>query len=228
VLCPPAGARAGAVGQVRRVAELTGALPVVMTAERHDRAVALVSHVPQVASSLVAGRLADADADLLALAGQGVTDVTRVAASDPDLWTAILEGNAPAVLEVLDALAADLAATRAALAEAVRGNQELAGDPEADSDVHALLERGNVGRRRLPGKHGGAAAQFVVVPVVVDDRPGELARLLVASGDAGVNVEDIAIEHSPGQAVGLVELSVRPEAAGRLADALSAAGWSVH
>jgi prephenate dehydrogenase len=228
VVCPPPQARPGAEERVRRLAQLCGATPVTLPAARHDRAVALVSHVPQVAASLVAGRLADADADLLALAGQGVTDVTRIAASDPGLWTAILEGNASAVLEVLDGLADDLESVRRSLVESLSTSSDLSTNRDTDSALRRVLERGNRGRARLPGKHGGAPSTFVLVPVVIEDRPGELARLLVACGEAGVNVEDVSIEHSPGQPVGLVELSVRPDAAPHLGTALAAGGWSVH
>jgi prephenate dehydrogenase len=62
--------------------------------ERHDAAVAAVSHVPQLAASLVAARLEPLDDAAVALAGQGLRDVTRIAASDPGLWTQILAGNA--------------------------------------------------------------------------------------------------------------------------------------
>ena len=66
------------------------------------------------------------------------------------------------------------------------------------------------------------------MPVVIPDQPGALARLFVAAGDAGVNVEDVSIEHAPGQPVGLVELSVRPELADALTASLQASGWRVH
>ena len=79
-----------------------------------------------------------------------------------------------------------------------------------------LVERGRAGRARLPGKHGAARVDFSTVQVVIADRPGELARLLVACGQAGVNVEDVAIEHSPGHPVGLVELAVRPDSVAAL------------
>ena len=91
-----------------------------------------------------------------------------------------------------------------------------------------LVERGRAGRARLPGKHGAARVDFSTVQVVIADQPGELARLLVACGQAGVNVEDVAIEHSPGHPVGLVELAVRPDSVTTLAGALAAGGWSVH
>ncbi len=65
-------------------------------------------------------------------------------------------------------------------------------------------------------------------PVVIPDQPGELARLFDATGAAGVNIEDVRIEHSPGLPVGVAELSVRPAEAGVLLDALEAGGWPVR
>lgn len=64
--------------------------------------------------------------------------------------------------------------------------------------------------------------------VVIPDRPGELARLFQAAGSAGINIEDITIEHSPGLPVGVAELWVRPDEVARLSDVLAAAGWPVR
>ena len=66
------------------------------------------------------------------------------------------------------------------------------------------------------------------VQVVIPDRPGELARLFDAAGAAGINIEDITIEHSPGLPVGVAELWVRPDESGRLSDVLAASGWPVR
>ncbi|RJK93190.1 prephenate dehydrogenase [Vallicoccus soli] len=203
------------VRRVRALVTACGAVPVEAGAEEHDEAVALVSHVPQVVSSLLAGRLVDAPAAAVALAGQGLRDTTRVAGSDPALWTAILAANARPVRAVLEALRADLDRLLGALGH-------------DDDGVRDALARGVEGRARIPGKHGGTPTTYAAVPVVLRDRPGELARVFLEAALAGVNVEDIAMEHSPGQPVGLVELLVRPEAAGRLADALAAHGWVVH
>ena len=183
-----------------------------MDAAAHDTAVALVSHVPQVAATLVAARLAEGPEDALTLTGQGLRDVTRVAASDPDLWIDVLAANADPVAQILTELRADVDGAIAAL-------HELADDPDwGRTSLRELLVRGNAGRARLPGKHGAPPTSYAVVPVVLPDRPGELARLFADAGDAGVNIEDVRIEHSPGQPVGLVELSCRPgggRAAGR-------------
>jgi len=238
VLTPSAATSPLALARARWLAARCGAQVVTMTPERHDAAVALVSHIPQLMASLTAARLESADWDLVALSGQGVRDVTRIAASDPALWTQIMASNAPFILEVLDSLRRDLDEARDALAAVHTAGRSsaLGGDPRlADSStdrlmrpVTSLLERGNAGRGRIPGKHGAAPATYTLVPVVVADSPGELARLLVACGDAGINVEDVSIEHSQGQPVGLVEIAVRPMAAPVLAAALRQRGWSVH
>ena len=92
----------------------------------------------------------------------------------------------------------------------------------------ALLDHGSAGVARLPGKRGGPARADSIVQVVLPDQPGELARLFQAAGEAGINIEDIGIEHSPGLPVGVAELTVRPDAVGPLTEALAASGWPVR
>ena len=101
VVVPTETSRPEAVELVRQAAVAAGSAVSVMGAADHDAAVAVVSHVPQVAASLVAGRLRDVSDPAVALAGQGLRDVTRIASSDPRLWTQILAGNAAAVRDVL-------------------------------------------------------------------------------------------------------------------------------
>ena len=220
VLCPDEATDPHAVTRALAVARLAGGIPVTMPAAAHDAAVALVSHAPHVVAALMAARLADAPAHEVRLAGQGVTDVTRVAAGDPGLWTEILTANAAAIAAVLRAFRADLDRVVAAL--------DAAGDDDGRAAVRAVLAGGVEGRSRLPGKHGAPHVEYATVTVVVDDRPGQLAALFADAGAAGVNVEDVRIEHSPGQPVGLVELDVRPGSDEVLAKALAARGWHIR
>jgi prephenate dehydrogenase len=62
---------------------------------------------------------------------------------------------------------------------------------------------------------------------MVDDRPGELARLLAELGELGINLEDLRLEHSPGAQVGLAEIAVLPEVLTRTVDDLTARGWRI-
>ncbi|GAA4685196.1 prephenate dehydrogenase [Frondihabitans cladoniiphilus] len=195
-----------------------GATPIEMTPEEHDAGVAVVSHAPQVVASLMAARLRDAPDTSLGLAGQGVRDVTRIAASDPTLWVQILGANAGGVAEVLRALREDLDGVISALDE-----------PEHPGALRVLAETigaGNAGVSRLPGKHGQSKTYRQVI-VMVDDTPGQLGRLLTEMGEIGVNLEDLRLEHSPGAQFGLAEVSVVPEHEERLIDDLVRRGWTI-
>jgi prephenate dehydrogenase len=220
-LCPEPETSAQATETVTDLVRACGAVPLRTDAAAHDRWVALISHAPHLVSAAMAARLEAAPAQALDLTGQGLRDVTRIAAGDTALWTQILIANAAPVAEVLAAVAADLAEAARALAQNAEGE-----DPE--KTVVTLLDRGQAGVARIPGKHGGAPRPFAVVQVVIPDQPGELARLFQATGAAGVNIEDVRIEHSPGLPVGVAELSVRPAEAGTLLDALEAGGWPVR
>ena len=226
VVAPGPQASANAIDMVRRIAEAAGSAVLVMTPDEHDAAVAVVSHVPQIAASLVASRLRDLPFGSVALSGQGIRDVTRIAASDPGMWTQILAANAPAVRRVLESLADELGAVLVAL-------RQLEADSEGGSvGARAVLARtvadGNAGQARIPGKHGAAPTTYATVVVVVPDEPGALGRLLRDVGDAGVNMEDLHLEHGVGQPFGLAELSVMPGAVQHLMTALTALGWPVH
>ncbi|MGZ4600846.1 MAG: prephenate dehydrogenase [Oryzihumus sp.] len=243
VVAPGPQADPPAVAAVRSLGEAVGAAVTQMSPEEHDAAVAAVSHVPQVAASLVAGRLRDLPASAVALSGQGIRDVTRIAASDPAMWTQILAANAPAVRAVLLALRADLDGVLGALEALGAGDEAgepgtatagdvIPGAPERGVGARAVLARavaeGNTGHARIPGKHGAAPTTYATVAVVVPDEPGALARLLHDVGEAGINLEDLHLEHGLGQPVGLAELSVLPAAQEPLTAALAALGWRVH
>lgn len=218
VVCRDEQTRAADLALVEDLALDVGAMPLEMTPEEHDRSVALTSHVPQVVASLLAARLATADEDALRLAGQGVRDTTRIAASAPELWVQILGANAEPVVEVLDALSADLAAVTDALREP--------GAPGARRAVAETIRMGNDGVERLPGKHG-QNSRFEQLVVMVDDTPGQLGRLFGELGELGVNVEDLRLEHSPGAQFGLAEISVAPAALLGAVEGLQQRGWRI-
>ncbi|WP_299445074.1 prephenate dehydrogenase [uncultured Phycicoccus sp.] len=209
---------------VSDVARAAGAAVRRLPPAEHDRAVAAVSHVPQLAASLVAARLEALDEAAVALAGQGLRDVTRIAESDPHLWTQILAGNAGAVREVLDGLAADLGAVVDALAALEAG----ADAPGARGTLATTIAAGNAGHARIPGKHGAAPTIYETVRVLVPDEPGQLGRLFADIGEIGTNIEEFHLDHGLGQDFGLAEVDVVPAAAAGLADALATRGWRIH
>jgi prephenate dehydrogenase len=212
----------GAVGDVSALARACGAVPISMTADAHDAALATVSHLPHLVASLLAAQLVSSDEATVALGGTGLHDTTRVAAGDPDLWTQILLANADHLSVALSGFASDVART-------VDDLQRIAaGDRAAAVALTETLRRGAAGRARVPVKRGQPAAGFVTVPIVVRDAPGELASVLRTLGDAGINLEDVRVEHEPGRARGVVELDVREDAAAKLIACMQEAGWEVY
>lgn len=226
VICPATepdgGAQLSTAAAVERATALgrtLGASVHRMDAATHDESVALISHLPQVAASLVASRLQDAPVGALALSGNGLRDVTRIAASDPTLWVQILSANAGSVVELLYGLREDV--------ERLIATLEAPAAPGSQADIAQLVAEGNAGVVRIPGKHGAPPQSFAVVTVIVDDKPGQISAVLNDVSTVGVNVEDLRMEHSAGHQVGMVELSVLPGRRDELADALTEMGWKV-
>src|SRR6478609_10192752 len=134
-----------AVALVETLAQLCGAEPVRLSPVEHDRAVARTSHLPHLLAVLTAGQLAEAQPEHLSLSGQGVRDVTRIAAGDPDMWGQILTANHAAVTEILRDVQGDLDRLLGVL------------DRGEDDSLGEILARGVSGTQAIPGKHGGPA-----------------------------------------------------------------------
>jgi prephenate dehydrogenase len=211
VVTPHATATPGAVETVLALGRACGARTMVMDPREHDQAVAAVSHLPHAVSAMVAAGLENRPEEHLALAGQGVRDVTRIAAGDPVLWEQILAGNALAVGRELVALGDRIRDLGERLA--TRGN------------VQELLEAGRRGTLAISGKHGMRAVDYAVATVEIPDTPGSLARLFADADDAGVNIEDISIEHDEVRHVGRLKIEILPDRAEHFVTFMRERGW---
>jgi prephenate dehydrogenase len=210
IITPLEATSGESISLVKELIEKLGARVIAMSPEDHDAAVAAVSHLPQIVSSLLAAQLEGKSSEYLALAGTGVLDTTRIAGSNPDLWSEILNLNRDALMPLLKDFQKDLSTL-------IDGY-----------DVKNILERGRRGRQSLPGKHRTASRNYTYLPVVLEDKPNQLARLFDECAKANVNVEDITIEHSPEQETGLVLLALSASNADLLQRHLAASGWRVH
>ena len=191
-----------------------GATPIELTALDHDAAVAKISHLPQIAASLLAKQLSGTPAEWMELAGQGLRDTTRIAGSDESLWKEIIYSNRAEISELLISLQNDLAQMIAAL-----------DDP---AKIAELIAAGRDGKAMIPGKHGGKAREYSYLPIVIDDKPGQLGAIFNECAAMQVNVEDLNIEHSPGQLSALITLSLSAHDAEKLSAHLTSIGWNVH
>ena len=217
ILTPTARTSSTAYGVAARLAGVLGARVVALDPAAHDDLVARLSHLPQLVASAivdVAARAGDKDA-LLGLAGGGFRDVTRIAASKPDLWVSIIRTNKTAVLRALDRFGASLAG----VADMITA--------ERWDDLAGWLTSSRTARLELFAKpvHTG---EPVGLSLMIPDRPGVLAEVTTEAGRLGANIEDLRIVHSTEGGRGRLELVVAgTEAADGLASALSALGYHV-
>jgi prephenate dehydrogenase len=104
-LCPAEGVDVTAYRRMVDLVTSIGARPTSVDAAQHDKIVAMVSHLPQLVSTSVMNSVLQASSngsgEVLALAGTGFQDVTRLAASSPELWTGICSYNQQAISEAL-------------------------------------------------------------------------------------------------------------------------------
>lgn len=157
--------------------ETVGARPVVMTAERHDRAVAAVSHLPQLLAVALVETAARYGDDALSLAAGGFRDMTRIAGSPFSTWGPILRDNRDAVLDTLRTM--------------VRVLEDVQADVGRDlSGLEDVFERAGKTRAALPSSSKGSLAPLSDVVVWADDRPGFLHALTGVVADAGLNLRD--------------------------------------
>ena len=221
IVTPAQGSSERAVAAARSLGEVTGSTVYELDAQAHDEAMALVSHFPQMVASLLGSTLArsignQAAEEQLALAGQGLRDTSRLAASDSAFWSELLIANS-----LVDAaLLRNLAEEAIELATALESGRA--------EKVRSILDTGRAGQAKIPGKHGAKARDYTYLPVVINDAPGQLALLFEECARAGVNVEDLSIEHSPGQATGLITLALSEQDAFTLQKHLTTTGWSAH
>jgi prephenate dehydrogenase len=200
------GADARALERVEAFVAKIGARPVRLDAERHDRLVAMVSHLPQVASTALMGVAATEEAgepELLLLAAGGFRDLTRLAASSPHLWSDILVANGDAIGRAISLYVERLTRLREMVEAGDAGEVERAFGEAKDARLSLAAK---------PQVRAGVAVLQVPVP----DRPGVLAEVTAAMSQAGVNIEDLQIVHSPEGGRGTVHLTV---AAGASPDA---------
>lgn len=193
---------------------LLGATPLALNPERHDELVALTSHLPQIVASALMSVAGDEDW-LPKLAAGGFRDTTRLAGSSADLWVGIVEQNREQILKVLDGFRSQLGRWRELIAES------------SWDDLHSELSRARQARSKIPSKPGREVLIELTIPI--PDRPGVLGHLTTALGEAGVNIEDMQIDHSSAGGRGNVHILVEGSQAAKAAEsALVSEDFEVH
>jgi prephenate dehydrogenase len=218
ILTPTEHVEAAAYRTLHALLSRLGARVMALDADKHDDLMAIISHLPHLTATTLmnlAAERGEEHAGLLSLAAGGFRDVTRVAASNPDIWLDICAENAVAIASVLREFAGRLL--------------ELSDLVEAGSrsDLRERFLSAREARRNLPGKQIDGELIELLVPI--PDRPAVLAEVTTAVGDLGINIEDLQITHSEEGGRGTLRLLILgKEGATRVQAALSSRGYDVR
>jgi len=204
--------------RLQRTVSGLGARPQAIDPAAHDRLLATISHLPHVLANALAAEAAAElirDSERLPEVGPSFRDATRVAGSNPMIWADIFASNRAAVADSVEAVARRLGEA----AELIRR-----GDRDAVAAWHAAAGED----RRLLLEPGLEAGPLRELRIVVANRPGTIAALALALGEAGVNIEDMALYPAPDMTSGAVTLWVAgDEQAGRAAALVRELGHTV-
>ena len=192
-----------------------GADVVTMTAERHDRLVAVVSHVPHLTAATMMALADDRaldDSPLLRLAAGGFRDMTRIAAGHPGIWLDICAENRVAIGQVLEELIDRLTTVRKVVE---------ATDSQA---LRTLLSQARAARTNLPDRNL-RPQDLIEVRVPIPDSKGQIAAITMLAADCDVNIADIEVAHSPEGAQGVLLMVVARAEVQRFLAALAGRGY---
>jgi prephenate dehydrogenase len=178
-----------------------GARPAAIEAATHDRLMATVSHLPHALANVLVVQAARAlieEGQRLPATGPSFRDATRVAGTNPPVWRDIFLTNREAVEAELETYIGAL--------EQVLSNLR-AGDPGA---LERWIEEARADRQRLLELElaGGPVSE---VRVSVPNKPGIVAQVALALGEAGVNIVDMALYPAPDMQSGAIALWVTGE-----------------
>ena len=223
VLCPPAGLPADRLAPLRGLVQAVGARIATIDPATHDAAVARISHVPQLVSSVLAGWAGNDEhlaATALTLAAGGFRDMTRLALSSVEVWQDIVATNRAPIVAGLEELSARLAALAAAL-------RSVGGTAPSD-DLRVAFDDGRTFRRQFHMPRKGIMRDLTEFVVRLEDRPGQLFALFTPLAMSGINVQDLEILKVREGESGTILMGFRtPEEAAKARAVVTGAGFAI-
>jgi prephenate dehydrogenase len=190
-----------------------GAVPTAVDPEKHDLLMAALSHLPHLMAAALLKVASDISPEALSFAGPSFRDLTRVGASNPELWSDILAENAPALGEALGAFAGAMAQ----LGSEIKDREVMEGRFRRAREAYdalggILVEKGNAN---------------VDVAIPVENRPGVFAEVTTLMGSNNINILDLYVRHSNTERAALV-LTLDAEAAQQARELLRTAGFTAE
>lgn len=169
---------------LQKLIERMGAIPLILSSSYHDFATANISHLPHIIASCLVHLIRNNDGEngyLHTLAAGGFKDLTRIASSNPDIWTSICLTNKSQIIKVF-------AEYREVLEHFI--SLLKAGDEKA---LYAFFDTSRIYRNTFPDGSSSEFTKGYALHVDAKDEPGIIAKIATLLGDNQINIKNLSV-----------------------------------
>ncbi|WP_195572081.1 prephenate dehydrogenase [Paenibacillus sp. 1001270B_150601_E10] len=202
VLTPEDNVDEGVYERLVQLLQYTRAHIIRMNPVEHDRVVGAISHLPHIVASALVNQVKTYNDDnemYVHLAAGGFRDITRIASSDPVIWSDILLNNREVVLELLSDWK-----------ESVEEWIETL-ENEDDTRIREAFTQSGEFRSRMPERRKGVLHSLYDLHIEVPDTPGIIGKIATLLGSHQLNLSNLQIIESREDVPGVLRLSFRQE-----------------
>ncbi len=175
------------VNEYKSLIEGIGAIPMILDYREHDYAVAAISHLPHIIAAQLVNMVKDQDSGrqiMKQMAAGGFKDMTRIAASSPEMWEQICMTNKDNIVTLLDVFIRYLNSAKEILSE------------KNSSGIHDMFSRSRSYRNTFNNRGIGLIKKEFLIYMDITDETGAISKIASKLADADINIKNIGIVHN--------------------------------
>lgn len=171
-----------------------GAIPMLMDAKIHDKSVSGISHSPHIIAAALVNTVAKSDCEkhMHKLAAGGFKDITRIASSSPEMWTAISLSNNEEIINFLEAFKENISST----IDLIRNNEQ--------DKIYSFFENSKNYRNSFETRKNHN--ELCKITIFVEDKSGIIGLVANVLGYHGISIKNIGIKNSRDFYEGVLEI----------------------
>ena len=204
VITPTAVSTEENIERLRRIALMTGAIPLRLDYRQHDYAVAAISHLPHIIASSLVNLVHGEDGDdgvMKQIAAGGFKDITRIASSSPVMWEQICMTNTENISSLLESYIQMLQQIQ----QNLKGRDSYA--------IHQMFEDSRLYRNSISSRGSGVIRKEYSFCVDVVDEPGAISTIAVILSAKGISIKNIGIKNNREDEPGVLKIIFYEETA---------------
>lgn len=187
ILTPTDSVPSTKVETLKKIVTEMGAIPLILSYEKHDYITAAVSHVPHIIAASLVNLVKDSDDKdslMKLIAAGGFKDITRIASSSPVMWQSICMTNTDNIKNLLHAYIESLLKIEQAL------------DQKKNDELYRLFDTAKEYRDGFVNGNHGPIKKVYAIHVDIPDVPGSIAQTATLLALRNLSIQNIGIMHA--------------------------------